>query len=660
VERHGDDVRRSSRAPQPGESRPGFRAGCSSVILLLATMVVLAVGVKCKRTIRELWSSESSIDPPTRTAIRVAERPATERDDSREVAPLVVSERVAAPRAADAALRDVEVRVRLVDEVDERGIEQDAGDGEVRCTVRSPEQSRQVAAIVNDGRFSLAVAESDAWLHLLELRLEGRRTMPESGPRDAIEIPRDGVIVIRARIVPEFVLRVRDAATGIDLDGVTVAVERDGADRRGTRPADPVVLVDAGRSPISLEAHAGRGDLRLFARAPGYAWSGVTADSEIGGKYESMLVPGGDLELRLEGAPPPADGRALLRLRLASGSPNAAPLFEQSIHAATTLRIESLPAEPIVAAVEIGPWMHPQNLLAAARIEIVPRTTTFHTLTLQPTPPDRLVPLAGRIRLPIEWPKRYFVLCIQPLDGSGMEQRIRSDHMAPDPARQDVYAFDAGTVAPGRYSLAVEGVGSPSWILDVPEAGTTSVWIEVPPPIEVSLRLVESATRELSDLAVIAWSCVSPDGTVVVRADMLARNEATGAFEFVAPEGAVAIRIFDSRYRLLRETLEVAAGTATFEIAVEPSTALHLELSAGGRRLPIDPARRPRVAGIDPECQPVGSAMLTSLVIVYLSKPGRVRVTIPDEPGYLPVPPFEVDVAAGEPTRHVVELTPRP
>jgi hypothetical protein len=48
-----------------------------------------------------------------------------------------------------------------------------------------------------------------------------------------------------------------------------------------------------------------------------------------------------------------------------------------------------------------------------------------------------------------------------------------------------------------------------------------------------------------------------------------------------------------------------------------------------------------------------------SALRLALREPGTYEVTIPDQPGFEPVLPFEVDVRTGEFTRHEARLLPK-
>ena len=195
------------------------------------------------------------------------------------------------------AVADEEVRYdgRLV--VVEGGVEYEGRSGSFELVSErqgEPPVRRQIEVVA--GRFYVTV-DSRAKLSTGRVVVEGK---PAEIDRKPVTSENGVTLYVRLGASPQeapaagpgLVLRVVDAATGADLDGVTV-LERMDRIRDNEHPGDLRDFrehVRGGSSPVTVHS---RRQSSLWVHAPGYAWRQAFVDLAAGGTRTVELEPGG-------------------------------------------------------------------------------------------------------------------------------------------------------------------------------------------------------------------------------------------------------------------------------------------------------------------------------------------------------------------------------
>ncbi len=103
---------------------------------------------------------------------------------------------------------------------------------------------------------------------------------------------------------------------------------------------------------------------------------------------------------------------------------------------------------------------------------------------------------------------------------------------------------------------------------------------------------------------------------------------------------------------------EVHAGEQEFVMHVRKTCGVSIDLTCDGSKVTWDERNwfEIEVKQADGKSRSTSFSFFDSHPVVGVREPGRCLVTLPAIDGYEPVPPFEIDIPAGEIVNKVVEL----
>lgn len=562
------------------------------------------------------------------------------------------------PAAAPTPAGTVRLRGTVVVH-DPQGAPHAAESGFFVLIVWAKEEERQEAEVqVAEGAFTVDV-QAEAELSVGTMQLGGRRAFHVPGrpaTQEPFEVPQEGVLELVARWPPRTLLHVRAQADGRALDGIEVVSSSGWPDSDLAHPGHPdggQFLARDATSPVDLTGTQ-TWDGVVYARAPGYAWGRTTLDLDQGGERFVALEPAAALEVELVGWEPGTDGR--LRLRAEGDEEPTAELGLRE-----RVGIESLCPRRYRVSAEIGEFWADPIVLGGIDVDLRAGETQRVTLELAPAPHAELVPLAGIVVVPSAWELDGFTLHAKLLDTPLQPELERHDQRsgAMQRAATDSWSFAFPAVQPGRYELTVAEAAF-SVGLDVPAGGVTDVLFAVPPPTHVAVRAVEAESGREAELLTLHWYAVRPDGVTGGVLESVQRDPESRLFEFRAPQTPIVLHCWEQAYCFVNETVELHAGRNEITLEFSPSCGIVLSFHDGENQLPWEGDWMVYPQGVEEDGAATGWSQDGRTLRIMLSKPGLYRFDVPEVPGYEPLPPQEVWVAAGEFVEHRLALVRRP
>lgn len=547
--------------------------------------------------------------------------------------------------------------------IDEAGLEHPAASGSIAFYAEGPQGLQRVDASVLAGGFTAAVAERCTAIRVLALELDGRSAIPEI--RDAIPLDASSAVRVRATFATDLVVRVRDAVSGVDLTGVTLLRVSDWrrADRDHPGEIQPgEVVAEHAVSPVRVRNAATDFEAlavwTCFGRADGYCWNKVRIEPTGPATHQMFLHRGGGLDLAIEG-----DERAPATwLRCRTGDAGGEPALELPLGSERALAIEGLAPGTWQLAAEIGDWWDEPIVVGAASVDVPAGGRAAATLRVGAPPRAARVPFAGTLLLAPEFGLERFSLRLELLDPAEREadqnRWLQSSALTSDPARPGRFGFDFGTIPAGFYEVGVSELGY-SISFRLGPAGDTSYVLEIPPPAICAVRVVEAATGSRAEVDSVLWTCRRPEGVSGGSLENSAWNEATGTFEFLAPQGDVLVHIWADTYQFFNEHFRLGPGRNEIEVRLERSCGLVIVLRDGAHKVAWPSDGNATLAEIGGDGTSSSWGERDGSLRVGVTKPGRYRVTIPSIEGYEPVSPVEIEIAAGQFAECAVPLVPR-
>ncbi|MCK6461481.1 MAG: hypothetical protein L6Q95_16495, partial [Planctomycetes bacterium] len=284
--------------------------------------------------------------------------------------------------------------------------------------------------------------------------------------------------------------------------------------------------------------------------------------------------------------------------------------------------------------------------------------TTEATLALGELPPEpEQVPLAGTIEVARGWTGEDEAppSCVTPsITAWNLHGTV--DVEGPDEEGR----WSAGDVRPGPHGFRLDAW---TWIqsVHVGPQGETDARLSVPPPCDVELLLVDEGTGEpFPGEEAISWCSRAAD----VGEDLLdrwyaedhgnpAHPEKPGVYRFRAPRGVLRARYWggdpaeSARHGGL--DIELKPGLNRVELKVGWELRIDVLLKDGAMPVPADDGFAGGVEveplrGVGAEEEKYAHRLGLRM---WVTKPGRYRVSFPEIEGYEPIDPVEVDVAPG-------------
>jgi hypothetical protein len=217
-------------------------------------------------------------------------------------------------------------------------------------------------------------------------------------------------------------------------------------------------------------------------------------------------------------------------------------------------------------------------------------------------------------------------------------------------------------VLPASYALRVDGAGIMKTI-DVAVSGDRNVEIVLPVPAILRVRVVDSADRKPVKVESLSWMPRADAESFVgglVRVQ-LEFDAALGCYSARVPVGPGQLHSFDFDSWEIEEEdgfAEVHAGVQELVVRVHKTCGVSIDLTCEGSKVAW--ANRDSMSIKIKKVEGANNGSWWSFrdghPVVGVHVPGRCLVTLPDIDGYEPVPPFEVEIPAGEIVNKTVEL----
>jgi hypothetical protein len=511
-------------------------------------------------------------------------------------------------------------------------------------------------------------------------------------------------------------LSVLDRATRADLKDVEVAVDSR-SQLHSRQPIDesyewPIAM--RGDSPLTVPPRlAGFAVCTMRVRAKDHATAEVDLDFGSGGARAVLLDPGCELRVRVDA--PSGDERLRLELRRIdqvlrwldhraafardlqrrSGDASigldpdhmissfllrrreftetepavfarpilrAPPSFAQPVAGSGWIEFQHLPPGDWIAAVVAE--SAPERLRGAAGARLAAGDSAECTIEVAAARPPDSADVQGTIVLAPGWEGEAGTAAPNELR---LEREFHRDGTPRDASRRTIrrfdpgdgereFSFDAGDLVEGAWTASLPQYGRVTRF-SVPLFQAARLRIEVGPPCDVDLAVVESGSGSLAPTEVVEYCCgeATGDGFRVERAP------GDRHFHFRAPLDALHVRVpipmpdegdfFDAR------VFHLSPGLNEFSLTVTPRAVVRLTLTDGAAVVPYSDLCRVEAnrvgggGGID------GRAYQgPDDVRFILSFAGRYALRVLDLPGFADSEPVEIDAPAGKLTDVTIPL----
>lgn len=413
-------------------------------------------------------------------------------------------------------------------------------------------------------------------------------------------------------------------------------------------------LAEAQRSPVLLQPSGDAAQAQaatLLVSARGYAWRKVSVDLTTVGERRVELSPAGSLAVACEGIRPKG---ARLRLRTSEG------LFaDMQVRAESTTLTRLLPGSYRVG-LEVGDWFSQPLVLAEEEIEVVAGESTDVRLILEAPAAAIVAPLSGTLIVPAAWeiPRNSVTLrrMTPSVTGARAASSFKGNRLSEVPGKEGHFVFANPELEVGTYVITHAQL---NWkqVFEHPPEGTLDYRLEVPPPVGVTVRVVQEGTSETpEEIERVIWCPVRPDGVEFGSMATVGKDADTGLFHFRVPRGKFTASARQAGFASEDVVLDTASGSE-FTLSVQPLAVCHVELRSEGKLVPWPDTYS--LAVIDPtgKAGTVGLAMGGAERWFRVETPGVYRVQGPEVDGFLEPAPVSADLVLGEDRTLVIELT---
>ena len=533
--------------------------------------------------------------------------------------------------------------------------------GNLRLMVWTPGSYRVEEIQVTKGNWEVMLPR-DAELMVRDLRLGGSFAYSDV-PRQ--RIPEGRFLDVEACRPPPSVLRVIDFETGADLSSVRVLTTpktRGGDEIYPSAVVADQVVFERAQSPITLPAQYKK--QVWWVHAPGYTWRSVMIDHVEGGERQVYLRPSASALIHIENYDWERNPGAVARLTRQGEIERRKPVVELPLPSiGNELLIYGIEAGSYLLRFEEGPWWKRPTRLAEAKLELRAKETLEITVRLSGgSEESRLVELTGVLEIPSAWHGEANRLVLFPLETRAANQvknvYIPITEMDEIEGRSGSYRWSAGKVQPGRYLASVQSLEVFECI-EVRPSGPAELHIQVPPPGELRVRIVDASTGAAVPLPALRWYRALPDGVSnyyeYLKQTIPGPEE--GVFTFNAPAGEIVLVIDYGVYREREEVISVVPGGLDYTVALEHATVVRLTLKDGETTIPLD-------WEVDFELRPLsgGAGGIRRLdvdgasLLAIVSQPGEYQVHLPQFHGFQPTPRQIVRAESGKLTDVEIKL----
>ena len=540
--------------------------------------------------------------------------------------------------------------------IDEAGKEQRELDGSFKLHWMEGKEARVADVPVKGGRFTTE-APRNGNIGVDDLVLGDRIARLADS---VIHIPESGEVELHVRLIPASTLKVVDASTRAELDGIEVAYDVDafaGAKRLAPRGDGDTQPIAAGkRSPVVMPPL--EGTPRCWVHVKGYAWNLVEVSQLVGGEREVALTPGGTLAITFLQKPERDD------LEVVVYNESTERSFKAPVTGDTR---ELADVDPGHCTVEVGiaapakDW----SALASLPCDVIAGQVTRAEIVLRDIPsapsvarvPFRGVVVGADARLTMQLAARLSSLDpSQQVAGPG---RFTTKPLTRDPARPDAWSFDFGTILPGRKVVTVLPL-QVHHVFEVGAEGLTDARIDLPALGEVEVTVTDAVTGAALANAGVSWRSRNHP---MADDDVPQSAETAGdppVARLLAPLGPITVTCWPDSYSHADQEVEVLTSLQKVTIAVQHEQYVRVLFRQNSANVPIDPGSM-EFALLDGagKNHQIGWAKEydTGALKLIVDQPGDYALRFPKLKGFRELSDQPVRVAAGGTTEVEVELT---
>ncbi|MCY3001304.1 MAG: hypothetical protein NTV21_05830 [Planctomycetota bacterium] len=496
-------------------------------------------------------------------------------------------------------------------------------------------------------------------IHVRTAGVEGRRFVVVE-PMEFVPLAESGEITVLVRELKPSILKVTDAVTGLELDNVTLVLAPFPRGRDATHPGlefSERKIADGLVSPIALDPFGERwfrwNEVHLFVGAPGHAWTRLQFDWSAGGSAAVALAPAGSLAIDVSGVEPGSGTRLWV-----CGLDPAHPWFECALESDRVIEIEGVPVGRSFITAGMGVFEAEQLALAEASVQIVAGAHHKVTLVLDAAPVVEKADISGVLHIATGWNVKNveaFLHLRSTSIGPGPRHfMFTGTPVASERAGFDTFRWSAEGLQVGRHALTT--FEPPAEIeFELSPDGRREVELEIGPPIEALLRLVDASNGEPIRTDALSWG---PDlsGHQLASPGVSATFDAArGGYPIRSPAPSICVMLNEPGFAMLETSLQLGPGPTEHVLRLTRVTALQVELRCEGAKLPV-----PELWGGSPVDLAGKDAALVTFFssnsrLFQLSGPGTFVLRPPALAGYRVPPPARIDVGAGETRVLVVE-----
>lgn len=450
----------------------------------------------------------------------------------------------------------------------------------------------------------------------------------------------DTEITLEARRLPAIPIEVVDEATGEHVHDIQI-VSRMPMSLYPMRTSLERPLIKDGVSPVELTL-VNVAEPSFFVSAPGYPWTVLRVDPYSNGNRRLALRRGScDLQVQLAGLEQDPCEVTLSSLR------NHDRSYFLNIGADEGLRLERLaPGDYELEAVA-------GELKGRIQVHVEPGEQTV-TLPLEVPESDSTL-LYGTLALPESWSLPGFTLELRSFESKVI---LASDQLGRDEENPDLWRIPEIEVLRGSYFTArIEQIG---WFRRFRAEGA-ELWLEVPPPVQVRLTVMDGITGLPIDPSTeelrVSWAAL--DNGARTRDRALRYDEETQGWPFRAPMGGTGV--YARSPQLDGELkLDLANGSREVELWVYPTGQLVIDLYDGETRVP--PPDDSWTYEVQLEAADGSPARISDYlrledeVALRIARAGVYTLKVRSVTGFAPIPDAQIEITAGELLRHRIDL----
>jgi hypothetical protein len=544
------------------------------------------------------------------------------------------------------------------------GDKEPAAQAQFALTIWSSDFTKYVDVEVRDGRWTASFPDDAkgkvTGMEVTRVKI-GDRTPAIREPEGQLKFPASGPLAVVVYFPDTTILRVVGADTGLELGGVDL-VPIEGLLEDDVHPGPNYqkrAIATGVPSPIDMRAlgekvRSGVNNLRVHAA--GYAWTKITLDTRAGGERTVKLEPGGSLRLTLIDN----SGSKGIQVRLRGPSKEPTPVVSVSASGRSEIALDGLVPGAYTIAAELGDWYRDPLSLGRVEAQITAGQETRATLTIDPAPRSETAAAGGVVIVPSEWNLERVMVTLKLLD-TPLEGR--KDYFTADAklARtqedgQQVFEWSLRDLQVGHYEL---GVFRPpaSLVVELPSGGKTDFRLELAPPADLEVRVVDDITGD--DVAVdrLLWNPSRPEGVHGGGLENAELDAATHRFHIRAPEGAIELSVFGNGFAHKIDEVTLVPGHQEHTFRVRRATTVEIVLRDGESTVPFPDEWTAKVETEDGKPIRGGASMSTTMRSYTVPSAGRYRFKLPAINGYEPIADQMVDAEEAKNVKLEVALT---